>query len=427
MPLSFRVFQIILSVVLVNAGEIVPDACSATQIVCVSEGNACYADYRTKSRCSSTAMSRCLVCGSPDMTCHAGYCIKHIGAIGQACTAAGDGMTADHIACKAGLECIGNICKSVPISTYTELSRGESCNFKDDHCTQHLMCDITNKCAWPVCRINTNPPCTGQVTKETCEAKNCFWEGANTNFKPGNSARLYVCDGPKDCHFGEYCDTQNRVCLPSIPIGQRLGATCVSQDGVGDEQCGWGMICVPKNALETDPGYQILVCKWITGPFEAQEGERCQKSNDCGRSMLCSKTTCMKPNYAHLGEGCDRDTECGRGLECACPLYGDASGGRKRCIIKEAYINHDKDMDTHKQYLKLYNCANTNKCKLETGACMAKNCQQFIDNMESPVEDICNPSLSKEGAYIALKISGSIRCITLLTWNIVIIFVCLAF
>eukprot|EP00463_Aulacantha_scolymantha_P000779 TRINITY_DN1505_c0_g1_i1.p1 TRINITY_DN1505_c0_g1~~TRINITY_DN1505_c0_g1_i1.p1 ORF type:complete len:158 (+),score=40.09 TRINITY_DN1505_c0_g1_i1:336-809(+) len=154
---------------------------------------------------------------------------------------------------------------------------------------------------------------------------------------------MYTCEGELDCPFGQYCDQPRRRCLPSIPLGQRLEANCVGKGTIGDEQCGLGMKCLEDNPLEKDEKLKRFVCKWESGGGN-QEGERCERGGDCVKGTVCSTLfrpetwgACIAPDYAHLGEGCDGDSDCGRGLLCQCPEYGDANGGRKRCVVNPLF------------------------------------------------------------------------------------------
>jgi len=423
MVLSVLTLPIVLLITLVESGNIVPDACSPVKVVCVGEGESClYDQYDHSCEGKGNTYSTCPVCSSSDLTCHNGFCIRHIGKVGDVCSASG--MTSNRIRCKPPLECVGSRCAEID-SRQTRLARGrgEECDPVDDLCQSTLQCDINHKCAWPVCKRN-NRICNGFVEQEGCEEEGCTWTHPEDNFMSDNSNRRLTCGSIGDCPWGQYCD--NMLCLDSIPIGQRLYAPCVDDNTVGDRQCGHGMSCEVKNEFE-EPGhstFQDRVCKF-TRPFNVAEGERCVNSNYCGKGMICSNSVCSRPDRSRVGEGCNSDNECGRGMLCRCPDFGDASGGRKRCIVDPVYAAHDRLVDREYKYTRPWeNCKNTKKCN--SPACEQKHCLHLLQarqDYDTSNTIYCSAPAKAVAAYEGMQFSGSIQSITLsVVWSVVVIF-----
>lgn len=390
MVLSFRIFQLAQLLILIDAGYVLPNACSPVEIQCVGEGATCKGDQKSlKTICNGNLFSICRICGKEDLTCHSGICLKNIGSKGDACR---DPPT-DHVKCAGDLECRGGRCQE-PDEDEDEklLGRGEKCDPYEDNCIKTLMCDINQKCSAPVC-ISGNERCQNAengaeyklLQESYCEDRpGCTWVGANSDFIMDDSTRVNRCVNSNDCHFGEYCN--NNRCLEAIEVGKRLNAPCVADSVLGDDQCGYGMMCTEKNPFEVHSKYKTLVCKWgqertLMGPFDKVEGERCRQHYECGRDLLCTANSCSKAYTMHAGEGCHSSTECGTGMVCSCPNNGDRNGGRERCIVNSAYQTHNKDIDDFNNIFKpLVNCINKNKCKLKR--CIRQNCEDLYDKWD---------------------------------------------
>jgi len=253
------------------------------------------------------------------------------------------------------------------------------------------------------------------------------------DFVTGDAKRNYRCKEMGDCHFGEFCDTSTSPgkCLPTIPVGQRLGAPCSSESQVGHEQCGYivrysdlmlpQMRCTKKNKFETISKFQTLVCKWhdrvggsyYAAPYESIEGQQCQNNIECGKDMICASTSprvCSKPDTTHVGEGCDSSSECGRGGVCVCPTLGDNDGGRKRCSVSTSYETHNKEMDYYFTRLEMTRCSIMNKCI--TPHCQYKHCKSLFiklgEYMRRDIwtEDVCSTP-DTTAAYKGLDLSSS--------------------
>lgn len=378
MVLSLRIFQFAQLLILIDAGRIVPDACSPVKIECVGEGQTCLGDQSSSSNiCDGSDFSICRICGNEDLSCHAGLCMKKIGSKNDLCS-----MQNYHVACAGDLECRSGRCQEPAESPEDkQLGRGEKCDIYDDLCIDTLMCDINQKCSAPVCKrpAGSDERCKSGVQyklleKNYCEDQGCEWVGIDSDFIIDDSTRLSTCSVSNDCHFGEYCNSG--VCLPAVEIGKRLYAPCVSKNSIGNDQCGSGFICTDKNRFESEPDRKALVCKWAVGPFDKVEGEKCSSSNDCGRDMLCTSQTCSKAYTVHTGQGCYDSGECGTGMTCSCPEFGDENGGRKRCTVSSGYQTHNKQIDDFNNIYKPYiSCITKNKCKLPR--CIQKNCEDL--------------------------------------------------
>jgi len=419
------VLQIFLLIILVDSLELVPDACSPISIVCVGEGESClYDQYNGENRCKvfKDFLSVCRVCRDLSLTCHAGYCIKNIGTLGTTCQerkyddddSAASVLPPSNLYCRNGLSCRNSKCE---VQSQTdenlqrameERGRGEACGDENTRCVPNLSCDLSRKCAWPVCKGSGN--CKDHTIEETCLADpdNCQWDGPESDFTVSDANRYFYCETLKDCHFGEYCN-MNR-CLPAIPIGERLGAPCINVPG----HCGEGMVCEVENSKETNINFRTQVCKWAKWDNENQiltnqaatylgkEGEMCNNNADCGMNLLCD-TTCTKPDEFFVGEGCQSSSECGRGQVCSCPTYGDPNGGRKRCIINTAYTEHNKEIEIQQKYRNYINCITFNKCNLER--CKQQHCKELYEAMMNPRVDVC--SLSQDVAKYVVSYLGA--------------------
>lgn len=426
--------QIILLTPFVNANILLPDQCSPTKIVCVGEGQSCMFDQiNGASECRNDQMSICRVCRDFDLTCHAGICIRNIGEENDDCQARrnddSDGsssvMTAEHLMCRDGLSCVEGKCSLDSAQDIRDKEdqiprgRGEQCDpdLEDDPCMGNLACDLSRKCAWPVCR-QTNEEICRYLIEETCIAEGCVWDGPEKDFIVDDANRFYRCRGQSDCHFGKYCDTAVSMCLPAIPIGQRLNAACLGGSGtLGSDQCGLGMSCSVQNPLESNPIFKHHVCMWESpfsngniARYNHREGERCQSDSDCGKNMLCSGSVCSGADTTHDGEGCSSDNECGRGMICICPLSGD--GGRKRCSKSWNYMGQNIQMEGQLVYQKWINCVTTHKCLLVNGWCSKKHCErqhdQYMALNNPPRMNVCSlPSLDPTSKYTGLVMGSS--------------------
>jgi len=264
--------HIIQLMILVDAGLVVPDACSTTKVVCVGEGQPCLYDQGDSSNvCNNPLISHCRVCANEGLRCYSGSCIRLLKGEGGSCSTSSSSRNG----CRKGLTCSGSRCiDTKAIKPTPSFSRGEMCEPLDDKCIVTLQCDMNRRCAWPFCTTSAGFRCSEGYDQTTCEmmtssGQQCIWRGIDTNFVMDNSVSTYSCSNEFNCLFGDYCaplsvGATRRTCLSGVRYGGRLGATCRSENAIDMNNVGREWIAVKKIRLH-QPRMSITMFYAVNG------------------------------------------------------------------------------------------------------------------------------------------------------------------
>ena len=285
--------------------------------------------------------------------------------------------------CKAGLACIGTICRSplqdgAACSSSPECVAASYCDPATDTCkprkTKSASCSATSDCAAGlycsssssyVCvdRIAAGQACTGSTTciegtrcnaaTGTCDALLAAGSSCSTSSQCAQGllcqtfagrcasrvASAAMCESSDACPATEYCGTGGgRLCQKPLKVG--LNQSCNSSSAVCDD----GLFCssgtcrtkvpVGGTCSQTSDCVASAYCSYYLGAYSCTQyaalGAPCTTAGRtppiCPPATVCSPVTdggvgsACEPAHT-LGQSCTSPTDCATGLYCSSPSH----------------------------------------------------------------------------------------------------------
>jgi hypothetical protein len=265
----------------------------AREPTCHEEGDYCEENYEC--------------CGS--YQCEDSICTRDVLSFGE-CRAAGG-------SCRNDNQCCGTVaCTNRRCSGTTDCKKlGGYCEV-DSQCCEGLECGVSNHC------VKVNIGCSAQG--EYCENIGIFSSLQATpldppccdGFKCNRGARC-IRAGVSQCKLlDDYCDSFNDQCCGDL-VCDRNTFTCTDANPDGPTQC------LEEKTGDFCTSYRDCNCDGMRCTKNSccrDEGQFCEKTDDCCGSMECTNRKCIKVTPPI--EVCQRSGEqCLRTKDCCSPMH----------------------------------------------------------------------------------------------------------